>query len=183
MDFYIQASCPRYTGVYDEEDYNLSTAIETIFPMMAEKAIMAWKSIYIPLCYKYDISYMLEDILNILENLRDKVIGELSLHWASDTFANVWKIKWDSKDVEINSEWGSVLGHTEELLKLKGPVVISKKLFANEWKRVLHNVIEGLKLSGYSADKLPGMDRLISEYNTIEKEGILYDSKETDCII
>jgi hypothetical protein len=177
MNFYIQASKPRYTCVFDKEDYNLSTAIETIFPMMTENVVMAWKTIYIPLSYKYDISYMMEDILNILENIRNKPVGELALHWASDTFANVWKIKWDRNEVEIASEWGSVLGHTEDMLNLKGPITILKESFANEWKRVLYNVIEGLKLSGYSEASLPGMARLISEYDLIEKEGILYESE------
>ena len=177
MDFWIQASQPRFTSLFDEEDYNLSTAIETAFHMMSENAIMVWKTIHIPLCYKYDISYMIEDILNILQNLRNRSQGELSVHWSSDTFANVWELKWDAEDVVINSEWGSVVGHTEEMLKLKGPVVISKESFANEWKRVLKNVIEGLKLSGYSEGKLPGMADLVAEYNIIKKDGILYESE------
>lgn len=178
MNFCIQASCPKYTGLYDDSDYNLSTAIETAFFMMGEKAIMIWNNVYIPLCYKYDISYMMEDILNILENLRTIPKGELNVHWASDTFANIWEVKWDDEYVEIYSEWGSVLGHTEEMLRLKGPILISKESFANEWKRVLHNVIEGLKLSGYSKEKISGIDRLVSEYSIIKKQGILYKSEQ-----
>ncbi len=176
MDFYIQASCPRYTGEFDEEDYNLSTAIETIFPMMTEEAIMVWKTIHIPLSYKYDISWMIDDILNILENLRNTTNGELCINWASDTFANLWNIKWDIDDVVISSKWGSILGHTEQLLELKGPIKVSKRSFENEWKKVLYNIIDGLRQSRYSEDNLPGMDRLVSEYNSINKFGILYES-------
>lgn len=33
MDFWVQASCPKYTDLFDEEDDSLSNAIQTIFPM------------------------------------------------------------------------------------------------------------------------------------------------------
>ncbi|QDX92977.1 hypothetical protein EEL32_06805 [Brevibacillus laterosporus] len=174
MNFWIQASCPKCTGIFDEEDENLSNAIETIFPMMTEKAIMVWKTIYIPLCYKYDISCMVDDILDILEKLRSNSSGEISLHWASNTFANVWNIRWWEAQVVINSEWGSVLGHTEQLLDSKGAIVLSKQSFISEWKRVLFNIISGLKESGYKEGNLPGMTRLIAEYNAIDGDGILY---------
>jgi hypothetical protein len=175
VDFWIQASCPRCTGFFDGEDQNLSNAIETIFPMMTEKAVMVWKSIYIPLCYKYDISYMIDDILYILEKLRSNSSGEISLHWASDTFANVWNISWSDEQMEINSQWGSVLGHTEQLLTTKGAITLSKKSFRSEWKRVLFNIISGLRESGYEEGSLSGMSRLIAEYNAIDGEGVLYN--------
>lgn len=174
MDFWIQASCPRCTGIFDEEDYNLSTAIETVFPMMTEKVIMVWKTIYIPLCYKYDISCMIDDILDILEKLRSNQSGEILLHWASNTFANIWNIKWEEENLVIDSKWGSVLGHTEQLLDSKGAIAVSKRSFISEWKRVFFNIISALKESGYKEDILPGMSRLVAEYEAIDIDGVLY---------
>ncbi|UKS27376.1 hypothetical protein LOZ80_00010 [Paenibacillus sp. HWE-109] len=174
MDFWIQTSSPNCTGIFDEDDQNLSNAIETIFPMMTEKAIMVWKTIYIPLCYKYDISCMIDDILEILEKLRSSPSGEISVNWASNTFANVWHIRWLEEQVEITSEWGSVLGHTEQLLDSKGAISLSKQSFISEWKRVLFNIISGLQESGYNESNLPDMTRLKVEYNAIQGEGILY---------
>ncbi len=174
MEFWIQASCPKYTGVFDGEDQILSNAIETIFPMMTEKAIMVWKSIYVPLCYKYDISYMIDDVLTILEKLRCNPSGEISIHWASNTFANVWNIKWSDGNMVIDSEWGSVLGHTEQILNSKGAIILSKQSFLSEWKKVLFTIMLGLKESGYTEENLPGMTRLIVEHNAIDCEGILY---------
>lgn len=47
MRFIIQAGSPIYTGNYEEEDYSLMTAIETVFPMYTEDAILNWNNIYI----------------------------------------------------------------------------------------------------------------------------------------
>lgn len=141
---------------------------------MTEKAIMVWKAIYIPLCYRYDISSMIDDILDILEKLRNNPSGEISLHWPSNTFANVWNMRWEDDSLVIDSKWESVLGHTEQLLNSQGPIMVSKWSFTSEWKKVLFHVISGLKESGYKEDSLPGMSRLIGVYNTIDSEGILY---------
>lgn len=175
MCFRIQASCPRYTHRYDEEDEDLSSAIETIFPMMTEDVIMYWKCIPITLEYKYDISWMIDDILLILEKLRSTSMGVLEIHWSSDTFANIWSITWSDTKMKIDSKWNSVVGNTEEILQSAGPIIIEKEQFANEWKRVFSNIIKGLKLSGYSEENLLGMKRLVSEYNLIKKEGVLYE--------
>ena len=56
MKFLIQANSPECTMNFDKEDYNLATAIETIFPLMTENAILMWHHLCIPLSYKYDIS-------------------------------------------------------------------------------------------------------------------------------
>ncbi|AZS13826.1 hypothetical protein [Paenibacillus lutimineralis] len=174
MDFWIQASRPKYTGLYDKEDQNLSNAIETIFPMMTEKALIFWKTIYIPLCYKYDISWMIDNILDIFEMLRSKPDGEISLKWASNTFSAVWNIRWMDEEVVIAPEWYSVLGHTEHLLNSKGAIMVPIRSFISEWKKILGVILVGLKESGYNEKDLCGMKRLISEYNAIESEGVLY---------
>lgn len=177
MDFWIQASSPECTSEFDEEDQTLSDAIQTVFPMMTERAIMVWKSIYIPLCYKYDISCMMDDILSVLEKLRSHSSGTISIHWASNTFANIWNIVWFEDTVTIQPKWGSVLGHTEEILNSKGSVTLPKLTFISEWKKILFNVISALIESGYNKEGLPGMGRLIFEYNAIGSQGLLYQNK------
>ncbi len=117
---------------------------------------------------------MIDDILDILEKLRSNPSGEISLHWASNTFSNIWNMKWEKESLVIDSKWGSVLGHTEQLLNSKGAITLVKQLFISEWKRVLFNIISALKESGYKEEHLAGISRLIAEYNAIDCEGILY---------
>jgi hypothetical protein len=60
-------------------------------------------------------------------------------------------------------------------LTTKGAITLSKKSFRSEWKRVLFNIISGLRESGYEEGSLSGMSRLIAEYNAIDGEGVLYN--------
>ena len=62
MNFCIQASNPRVQHKIDYEDSSLSDIIETIYPLYTEHAILTWNYISIPLSYKYDISYMIDDL-------------------------------------------------------------------------------------------------------------------------
>ena len=174
MEFWIQASCPKYTKSFDSDDESLSDAIQTVFPMLTEKAFLIWKAIYIPLCYKYDISIMANDILDMLENLINKSTGDMSIHWASDTFANVWMLEWNNDYLEIEAQWNSVIGGTEQILSTKGSIKIPKQRFIAEWGGILNNVIIGLKQSGYTEDKLCGMSKLIEIFNKVEGKGVLY---------
>ena len=63
FNFYIQANNPRVLKEHDLEDKNISDAMETIFPLYTESAVMMWNHICVPLSYKYDISYMMDDML------------------------------------------------------------------------------------------------------------------------
>jgi hypothetical protein len=177
MDFRIQAGCPRFTGEYDEDTSSLSDALETVFPLWTEDMIIMWKTICIPIGYKYDMSLMIDDILNILETLRMRVSGEISVHWPSNSFACKWDLTWDSNKLVIRSEWENVIGKTENLLEQSGHIVTTKEIFQSEWKRVLKNVIDGLTNSGFNTASVPGMVRLIAEFNSINNEGMLYNQQ------
>ena len=71
LNFYIQASNPRFQDSINIYDESLSDAIESVFPLNTENAILVWNYISIPLSYKYDISYMIEDILQLLDELQN----------------------------------------------------------------------------------------------------------------
>ncbi|MEQ7053300.1 hypothetical protein ABN764_21900 [Paenibacillaceae sp. P-4] len=174
MSFIIQASCPRITGVFDSEAESLSDAIESSFPLLTENAVIVWNYVPILLGYKYDISIMIDDILEILEVLRKEDSGAKTIHWASNTFAHVWHLSWDSTQLVIKAKWGDVSGRTGQLLQNSGNVTLTKQSFSSEWKRVLQNLITALSKLGYSEEGLPGMKRLVHEYEVIETEGKIY---------
>ena len=68
MSFYIQASNPRISYTVMPEDETLSDAVESAFLSDSENAILVWNYVNVPLSYKYDISYMIDDILNLLSS-------------------------------------------------------------------------------------------------------------------
>lgn len=174
MIFCIQASNPKIMFEFDEEDHDLSAAIETIFPMMTEDAIMVWNNIHIPLSYKYDISYMINDIVNMLKQLRESFIGELTISWLPDTFRSDWILRWEDNLINIKTNWEETNGDLTEMLNKFSNITISKQDFICEWKKFLEIIINGLERCGYNMDMVQNMDELIHEVSMIDNIGILY---------
>jgi hypothetical protein len=174
MDFYIQASNPVFTKEFVSEDESLSDAIESSFPMLTESVILMWNHIAIPLSYKYDISYMIDDILVLLNSLSTKQNGELVIHWLPDTFRSDWEVQWDKQVLKVYSRWECTVGHLENILNINPEISMKTDDFIYEWKKVLGIIIEGLKTCGYSVLTITDMKKLISVYSEITDNGVLY---------
>ncbi|MCM1259109.1 MAG: hypothetical protein NC307_14835 [Roseburia sp.] len=174
MSFYIQASNPRTLYSLELEDESLSDAIESAFVSNTENAILVWNYISIPLSYKYDISYMIEDILNLLSSLQKMAKGKMEIHWLPDTFRCNWLISWDADQLRIEAKWECTVGHLEGLLNEKPVITLTPKEFLSEWKEILFMVIKGLKNCGYDEYKIKGMQKLLEQYSHIEELGVLY---------
>lgn len=173
MKFAIQACNPKTIKNKNCEN-SLSGAIENIFPLNTENAFLCWNHIYVPLSYKYDLSYMINDILNMIYKIESNDEGCLLIHWLPDTFRCDWVINWNQVEIKIESKWECTVGRLEKLLNASGDVILPKELFINEWKCVLKKIIDGLATCGYDSAILSGMDYLIEVYNMIENMGILY---------
>ncbi len=163
MEFCIQTGKPSFTGKYNSEDKSLSDAIESSFPLQTENAILSWHHICIPLSYKYDVSYMMEDILGILEALK-RESGEMVIHWLPDTFRSDWKISWKMKQIKIASYWECVVGDSEEELNANAELVLLISDFVCEWKKILYIIICGLNECGYSENNIKDIKRLKKQY-------------------
>lgn len=174
MNFYIQASNPRILHGAESDDKCLSDAIESVFVSNTENVILVWNYISIPLSYKYDISYMIEDILNLLSTIQKTEKGKMEIHWLPDTFRCNWLVTWKDGQLQIESKWECTVGHLEGLLNEKPNITLPIKVFINEWKEVLSNVIKGLVSCGYDKFKIKEMQQLLEQYNCMEASGILY---------
>lgn len=174
MMFCIQASNPRVLNEYDKTDDDLSSAIETAFPMMTEDAIMVWHNIHIPLSYKYDISYMVGDILNLLKRLREDLGGEQKICWLPDTFRSDWIVRWKNNLIDIEAYWEDTAGDLSAMLNNTSNITLAKQDFIYEWKQLLGNVINGLRKCGYNEVNIAGMAGLVHEFSMVDNEGILY---------
>lgn len=174
LNFCIQASNPRFQCVANPNDKCLSEAIENAFPLSTENAILTWNYVSIPLSYKYDISYMIDDVLKLIYAIQNYNYGQMVIHWLPDTFRCDWSIKWDNDKVQICSKWGNTIGHLEGILNENNYISLLITEFINEWKEVLGVVIKGLKYCGYDELTINGMSELIKQYEKIKESGILY---------
>lgn len=174
MDFYIQVCNPEYSFQYNDNDVTLSDAIESAFLLNTENAIMVWNHINIPLSYKYDVSYMMEDILHLLNLLKNAEKGNVNICWLPDTFRSDWKIEWNNGKLCILSQWESVVGNLEIILNANSKIVVDTIDFRREWKELLYIVIQALVNCGYDKKKIEGMKNLVEQYEDIDEKGILY---------
>lgn len=174
MDFYIQAGNPDILNINNKEDKTLSEAIESVFPMKTENLIIYWKHIAVSLSYKYDISYMIDDVLIILQEMQMHKTGSMLIHWLPDTFRVDWNLKWDDERILIDAEWQSVVGNIEEILKQQGKVELSKENFICEWKMPLLKIINALSKNEYMVSLKDEYCNLLTQFNNLQRYGLLY---------
>jgi hypothetical protein len=92
MSFGIQVGNPKILSAEGIICSDLRGAIEEIFPLHTERALLVWNHIYIPICYKYDLSILIDDIIPLLTFLLEHEEGEYRVNWGSNTFHSDWII-------------------------------------------------------------------------------------------
>ena len=128
-----------------------------------------------PLNYKYDVSFMIDDLMDLLDRLLAEESGHMRIEWPSTTFFAKWEVGWTPEQVQIESQWESVRDYLLEPLNQSGPVRVGKKAFSAEWSRLLEIVMESLKSSGYRTEVLPGMTELQNLLSSSQGRGYLYE--------
>lgn len=175
MNFFIQVSNPVWlSGTYSAGNVSLADAVEDMFPLETEDAFLVWNHIYVPLSYKYDIAYMIDDVVKLLKMIRENAVGSMNVHWLPDTFRCDWEIEWHDEEIAILSHWDCTVGNLENLLNSKAEVRMPIDSFLCEWKKLLGILIDGLKCNGYEDKELKGMEELVFVYEKINDVGALY---------
>lgn len=174
-EFWIQASCPRWLRHDGFTGATIDEAIEAVFPREAEDAFIVWRHVYIPLSYKYDIGTILMDVIRMVKELLATESGEWQVDWPSNTFGCRWHFRWEGECLVVtSSEWRSVVGSTEELLRGRPILQIGKSEFVFEWKALLERVRDALVGAGFTSRTLPELDRIIETVRAIAEYGVLY---------
>lgn len=181
--FCIQASNPRFQKAMDLHDSCLMEAMETIFPLNTENAILTQNYVSVPLPYKYDVSYMINDILELIMAIQAVNDGQMLIQWLPDTFRCNWKIEWRDNTVQIFSRWENTVGHLENILNEKNYISMYINNFISEWKQILAIIIEGLEFCGYNRTRIVDMDKLLEVYGSIKGNGLLYEENGTEKVV
>ncbi len=174
MKFCIQVCNPRLVDTTSADELSLDDAIESIFPLYSENAIMVWNNLFIPLSYKYDLSLMIIDVMNMLNSLILRNEGYLTIHWPSNTFRSNWNLNWSQDKLRINSEWESVVGNIEDKLNSVASLELDKYMFVREWKGLLNMILKSLNESGYTESKISEIAKLQEIVKKIDGSGLLY---------
>lgn len=172
--FSIQACDPETTGKHDENDSSISEASEYAFQYPTENAILFWGDCYIPLCYKYEVGKVVDEILYLLGVLSNADRGHEIFNWGLDTFKATWTLDWGDNVLELTSSWMSVRGPCLERLKAAPRIQIHKLDFICEWRKLLEKLLLGLKQSGYDETQIPEMTELSQAISAIPEDGRHY---------
>ncbi len=152
--FKFQISNPQVLDNYDSEDTTMGDAIQSIFPLDTEYAFLIWNHICIPLCYKYDLSEIIKDLIRVVSFAKDGNKDHMELHFGSNTFFSTWDLSKEAGKVTIKASWESVLGRLEGLLNEHNELTINIEDMSHEIKRMLTFLKEKLEHVGYNADNL-----------------------------
>ena len=160
LDFKIEAGNPKNNSDFDKGDTKLSEAVYTIFPMETEDAVLSWGEANIPLSYRYDISTIIDDIIQMVFILRNNESGKWSVDWSSDTFAANWEFEWSEESLEIVAQWREEF-NASDYLKEHNALRTEKERFLYEWGKITDMLLRNLTECGYNSDNLVDMGMLI----------------------
>lgn len=163
-EFKINTCSPKNNSCFDSEDTKLSEAIYTIFPLDTEDAILSWGDEDISLSYRYDISAIIEDIIQMVFTLKNNNEGKWYVDWSSNTFAVNWTLEWRDNSLEIDAIWREEFNATD-YLKSHSTLRLEKEEFLGEWKKITDILLYNIKDCGYTHRDLTDMGLLIEANN------------------
>lgn len=171
MEFAIQVSSPSSVGTIENAE-SIAEALESIFPLSTEFALLIWNNVYVPLNYKYDVSYIFEDVILLIEAVCASPTGRTSIHWPSSSFRAKWDVSWTENEVVVESEWECVIGGTELLLNKNPRISVTKETFLGEWTELIVACLRHIRSRDTSRSlDLTRYERIV---RLVSKRGYLY---------
>ena len=162
--FHINACNPKNNSCFDNKDVKLSEAIYTIFPMETEDAILFWGDEKIPLSYRYDISTIIDEIIEMIFAVKNKSSEKWDVVWSSNTFAGRWYFKLLGDSLEIDAQWREEF-EASDYLENHSVLRIEREKFLKEWEKIIDILLVNLGECGYTCENLSDM-RLLTEVNS-----------------
>ncbi len=150
------------------ERLSMSDALEDLFSADSGLLVMQWNGIFVPLDYKYDVSWILSDVLGMLEQLMDAQEGDpISVSFPSNGFNADWSIMVAGSSAVVSADWRQVKGSLLGLLTDRSPLTFELRRFLDEWLALLHIVVRSLNTAGFGSQHVYDYDRLVNVLNAL----------------
>ncbi|WNG19259.1 hypothetical protein [Cystobacter fuscus] len=144
-------------AVHDAGDSTISDAMQTVFPLGA-CSTLDWDGIEMSLSYKYDLSLMADDIVQMLLAIQNSPSGTFQVDWPSTGLPYHWALKWDPSVVEIHAV--ARPEHGAEDLTGRESVQTTKSTFVAGWQEILRMIVSCIEASGYKDAQIAGLASL-----------------------
>lgn len=157
---------PTQPGVKEPADTNLGEALESCFPYLLDGARLHWNGVPVPLSYKYDLSIIVHDVVDLVRQLRTGTQGNFSLCWPSNTFQASWSVEIAAGRVRVTASWYSVSaqdGPLEDVLNAAPVVEAEQAAFMAQWVALLRFAHQRLIETGYTLEELEDYGPLLAE--------------------
>ncbi len=149
---------------------DVADAIELCFPLQADDAELIWGTERVPINYKYDVSVIYEDIVELLQEcMKNK---RVEVYFGSNTFSGSLSVTPFDDEFELEGRWDSVSGNKEKQLNQISVLKTKKSRFLRSWSGILENVLEAVGNSNLSfslATELDELRLLLEKSRTSEK--------------
>lgn len=183
MQFAIQVGNPTILRPQTTRLPDLAYAIEELFPMDTEDAILYWNRIPVQIGYKYHFSMLIDELLPLLSTLLCTEQGSYQASWDDSSFDGYWYLDWDEHQMTIEAEWFGVAGNYQALLNSRDKLRISKDAFLREWKGLLRKLIEAINLTGVQIEAQEEFETLCRIEAAIPAFGKLYQLSPDSLIV
>lgn len=177
-EFWVQVSCPKWAVKFDPDDSTVDEALETIFSLETESAIVFWGGAPIALSYKYDISCICMDVVRLLAAMLDSDVGSRLVDWPSSNFSATWAVRWEGGVATVEATWRSLTGGVEEVLRSAPPVTMPVAEVLAELGGIVSVARVALESAGYTSAQIPELLQLRSTEARLVRPGRLYRSTQ-----
>jgi hypothetical protein len=160
MIFGIQTGAPLIVpDDVNEQAQNLSDAMTLIYTYDTEMMVLSWNDVVVAADYQDDVYVFIDDVVLMLEALRDPDVTAYRMSFVSQTFNAVWRIQVRADGLVIRSSWDAAPGGYEFLLNERSELTVNRDFFVAEWKKLLRKVVADVEAKNVRMEDTMMFDR------------------------
>lgn len=162
--FAVDAGRPRsHAAPADElaalDDPGTCDVIQDCFDIDAEPLTLRWHATQVSLSYKYDLSFMCDDVTAMVIAVASADRGQVVIGFPSSGFRAVWTLTWGDGRVRVDADWDDV-GAATAALRARPTIELTTRAFLDAWRRPLEIAAAALAGSGYDLARVRGVPAL-----------------------
>ncbi len=156
----LDPSHPLSTWSFDPADENLAEMIQTIFPLDTDDAVLNWGGVSFALNYKYDVSLMIQDLLELSVAISLNQKGKQGISFVTTGFPYHWDVEWGNAHIRIRA-----FANDPSSTNAKSIDVIETSIdyFLDLWRPMFQLIHAAAVQSGYDVNRFPSGECLLRQ--------------------
>ncbi|SEG48935.1 hypothetical protein SAMN05216223_105459 [Actinacidiphila yanglinensis] len=152
MTFWIQTGDPEVRDVGDEVVLDMGDALVALYPDHTERLVISWNRVPVVVNYCDDLRVFVDDIVDLLEELRSDGFVQAELTTGAADFFAVWSFRPEGENLVVDSRWDNIVGNYEFLLNERSRLIVRRTDFVAEWLKVIRRVVGDITAQSVSME-------------------------------